>query len=128
MIVFDGDLGEEAITASLSRVTATIEAAKGRVVSTLDTEPWGRRRFDQSINNKWEGFYVVLDVVTEVDSLARIDRYLRLADRSEVVRHQFFERDDPGYGDRVPLLPGPTTPPMLRTMRPLLGFTAENEH
>ena len=90
MIIFDGDLEEEAVAASLSKATATIEAEGGRVVSMLDTEPWGRRRFAYRINNKWEGVYVVLEVVTEAKDLATTDRNLRLADRSEVVRHKIM--------------------------------------
>ena len=45
MIIFDGDLEEAAVAASLSKVTAAIEAEGGRVATTLDSEPWGRRRF-----------------------------------------------------------------------------------
>ena len=94
MIIFDGDLEEEAVAASLSKVTATIEAEGGRVVSTLDTEPWGRRRFAYRINLKWEGVYVVLEVVTDAGNLDTTDRILRLADRSEVVRHKIMRLPD----------------------------------
>ena len=94
MSIFDGDLEEEAVAASLSKATATIEAEGGRVVSMLDTEPWGRRRFAYRINNKWEGVYVVLAVVTEAKDLAAPDRNLRLADRSEVVRHKIIRLPD----------------------------------
>ncbi|SVC06676.1 uncharacterized protein METZ01_LOCUS259530, partial [marine metagenome] len=37
MIIFDGDLEEEAVTASLSKAVATIEAEGGRVVNKLDS-------------------------------------------------------------------------------------------
>ena len=42
MIIFDGDLDEEAVSASLDKVTASIESEGGRVASVLDSEPWGR--------------------------------------------------------------------------------------
>ena len=94
MIIFDGDLEEEAVTVSLSKAVATIEAEGGRVVNKFDSEPWGRRRFAYRINNKWEGVYVVLEVVTEANDLDTIDRNLRLADRSEVVRHKILRLPD----------------------------------
>ena len=65
MIIFDGDLDEEAVSASLGKVTTNIESEGGRIASVQDSEPWGRRRFAYRINHKWEGFYVVLDVVPE---------------------------------------------------------------
>ena len=90
MIIFGGDLDEDAIAASLSKVTDNIESEGGRVVTVLDSEPWGRRRFAYRINHKGEGFYVVLEVVTEARDVASTDRILRLADRSEIVRHKIL--------------------------------------
>ena len=60
----------------------------------LFRSPWGRRRFAYRINHKWEGVYVVLDVVTEAGNLDSTDRILRLADRSEVVRHKIVRLPD----------------------------------
>jgi len=90
MIILDGDLDEEAVAASLSKVTDNIESEGGRIASVLDSEPWGRRRFAYRINHKWEGVYVVLAVVTDACNLDSTDRILRLADRSEVVRHKIM--------------------------------------
>ncbi len=90
MIIFGGDLDEDAVAASLSKVTDNIESEGGRVVTVLDSEPWGRRRFAYRINLKWEGVYVILEVVTDAGNLNTTDRILRLADRSEVVRHKIM--------------------------------------
>ena len=90
MIIFGGDLDEAAIAASRSKVTTNIESAGGRVATVLDSEPWGRKRFAYRINLKWEGVYVVLEVVTDAGNLDTTDRILRLADRSEVVRHKIM--------------------------------------
>jgi small subunit ribosomal protein S6 len=94
MIIFGGDLDEDAIAASLSKVTTNIESEGGRVATVLDSEPWGRRRFAYRINLKWEGVYVVLEVVTDAGNLDTTDRILRLADRSEVVRHKVIRLPD----------------------------------
>ena len=90
MIIFGGDLDEDAVAASLSKVTTNIESEGGRVATVLDSEPWGRRRFAYQINHKWEGVYVILEVVTDAGNLDTTDRILRLADRSEVVRHKIM--------------------------------------
>ena len=90
MIIFGGDLDEDAIAASLSKVTDNIESEGGRVATVLDSEPWGRRRLAYQINHKWEGVYVILEVVTDAGNLDTTDRILRLADRSEVVRHKLM--------------------------------------
>ena len=90
MIISGGDLDEDAVAASLSKVTTNIESEGGRVATVLDSEPWGRRRFAYRINLKWEGVYVILEVVTDAGNLDTTDRILRLADRSEVVRHKIM--------------------------------------
>ena len=90
MIIFGGDLDEDAVAASLSKVTTNIESEGGRVATVLDSEPWGRRRFAYRINLKWEGVYVILEVVTDAGNLDTTDRILCLADRSEVVRHKIM--------------------------------------
>tara|TARA_B110000438_G_scaffold183841_1_gene175622 strand:- start:386 stop:742 length:357 start_codon:yes stop_codon:yes gene_type:complete len=94
MIIFDGDLDEEAVSASLSKVTSNIESEGGRIASLQDSAPWGRRRFAYRINHKWEGVYVVLNVVTDAGNLDSTSRMLRLADRSEVVRHKIMRLPD----------------------------------
>ena len=90
MIIFDSDLEEAAVSAQLEKITGTIEGEGGRVALVINAAPWGRRRFAYRINHKWEGFYVVLEVVTEARDLASTDLILRLADRSEIVRHKIF--------------------------------------
>ncbi|HJL83104.1 MAG TPA: 30S ribosomal protein S6 [Acidimicrobiales bacterium] len=94
MIIYNGDLDEEAVAAWQTQVTTNIEAEGGRIPTVFDTEPWGRRRFAYQIDHKWEGFYVVLEVVTEANDLDSTDRILRLADRSDVVRHKIMRLPD----------------------------------
>jgi small subunit ribosomal protein S6 len=83
MIIFDGDLDDAAVTDQLKSVTAAIEAGGGRVAKR---DMWGRRRFAYEINHKWEGIYVVLQIVTEGRDLNEVERQLHLAD--QVVRHK----------------------------------------
>ena len=112
MVIFDSDLDEAAVSAQIAKITSTIEDEGGRIVSLSDTEPWGRRRFAYRINHKWEGFYVVLEVATEARDLASTDRILRLADRSEIVRHKILRLPEEEavrrglFGDVVPVEAG----------------------
>ena len=94
MIIFDGDLNEEAVSGYLSNVTSNVESENGKVVNLLNTEPWGRRKFSYRINHKWEGFYVVLEIATQASNIDSSDRILRLADRSEIVRHKIIRLPD----------------------------------
>ena len=108
MIIFDGDLNEEAVSSHLSNVVSAVESENGKVVSTIDTEPWGRRKFSYRINHKWEGFYVVLEIATQAANIDSSDRLLRLADRSEIVRHKIIRLPDEEAVKRG-LLEGTTT-------------------
>ncbi len=94
MIIFDGDLNEEAVSGYLSNITSNVESENGKVVNLLNTEPWGRRKFSYRINHKWEGFYVVLEIATQASNIDSSDRILRLADRSEIVRHKIIRLPD----------------------------------
>ncbi len=83
MIIFDSDVDDSGIQQMLNRVTEMVTAGKGKVAST---DRWGRRRFAYEINHKLEGYYVVLEIVTEAPNLHDIDRFLRIAD--QIVRHK----------------------------------------
>jgi small subunit ribosomal protein S6 len=83
MIIFDSDVDDSGIQQMLNRVTEMVTAGKGKVAST---DRWGRRRFAYEINHKLEGYYVVLEIVTEAPNLDDIDRFLRIAD--QIVRHK----------------------------------------
>jgi len=83
MIIFDSDVDDSGIQQMLNRVNEMVSTGKGKVAST---DRWGRRRFAYEINHKLEGYYVVLEIVTEAPNLDDIDRFLRIAD--QVVRHK----------------------------------------
>ncbi len=87
MVIFDGDVEDTAIQNHLKTlITDTVEADGGRVASV---DNWGKRRFAYRINLKWEGTYVVLEIVLpEGKDLSGVDRALRLAD--DVVRQKII--------------------------------------
>ena len=85
MIIFDSDVDDSGLQQMLNRVNEMVSSGKGKVAST---DRWGRRRFAYEINHKLEGYYVVLEIVTEAPNLNDLDRFLRIAD--QVVRHKIM--------------------------------------
>lgn len=108
MIIFDGDCDDATVKRYLDQANKMVENGGGRVVTTslLDATAKlvpvkegqtsgfvaGKRRFAYEINKKWEGIYLVLEIVTEATDLHDLERVLRLAD--EVVRHKTLRLPD----------------------------------
>jgi small subunit ribosomal protein S6 len=84
MIIVESEVDEEGVNAQIAKVTELVEADGGRIATT---DNWGKKRFAYEINHKWEGTYVVFEILTEV-SLDSSDRSLRLAD--DIVRHKIM--------------------------------------
>ena len=89
MIIFDADVEDTGVQSALTHLGQQVEAGGGTVAKT---DRWGRRRFAYEINHKFEGIYVVLEIVTEARSLEDVERDLRLAD--DVVRHKLIRLPD----------------------------------
>ena len=89
MVIFDREVEESTLDGQLNQVAAMITDAGGQVAST---DKWGLRKYAYEIDHKDEGFYVVLEIVTEARDLADVDRFLRLAD--ETVRHKIIRLPD----------------------------------
>ncbi|MGI8574521.1 MAG: 30S ribosomal protein S6 [Egibacteraceae bacterium] len=83
MIITDGSLQEDAVTASVDRFTKLITDRGGEVERV---DHWGKRAFAYEIRHMTEGYYTVIDLQLDGDGLQELERQLRLAD--EVVRHK----------------------------------------
>ncbi len=53
---------------------------------------WGKRSFAYEVNHKREGYYLVIEFVSEPETVSALDRMLGLAD--EVVRHKIVRLPD----------------------------------
>lgn len=89
MIILEAELEESVVQGVINRVSDMV-AADGGSVPTQDK--WGKRRFAYEIDHKTEGFYVVLEIVTDDKDLDEVDRFLRLAD--ETIRHKIIRLPD----------------------------------
>jgi small subunit ribosomal protein S6 len=83
MVILEAGLEEEAIRATLDRTTQVFTAG-GATVEKVDR--WGKRRFAYEVRHRNEGYYALIQAVSEPAAVAEVDRMLGLAD--EVIRHK----------------------------------------
>jgi small subunit ribosomal protein S6 len=82
-------LVEEDRLATLSRIDSTI-TSQGGIVDNV--EEWGKRKLAFEVDKVAEGDYVLIDFHAEPNSIAEIDRVLRITDA--VQRHMVVARTD----------------------------------
>jgi small subunit ribosomal protein S6 len=83
MMIFDTVAEPPAIQAVVDRVLETVRTTGGTPGAV---DRWGRRPFAYEVKHKREGYYVLVELAGEVQTVAEIDRLLSLAD--EVLRHK----------------------------------------
>lgn len=89
MVIVDGDLEEADVESVVEMVTTSVTNAGGTVPSV---DRWGKRKFAYEIDHKSEGYYTVLELLSDGQDLAALERQLRLAD--PVVRHKLLRLPD----------------------------------
>ncbi len=89
MVIFDGELDDAGVDASVARVDAAIRDSSATVATTAR---WGKRRFAYEIDHRHDGYYVVFEVLAGAGALDDLERQLRLAD--DVVRHKLIRLPD----------------------------------
>lgn len=90
MVILSGDLDDNGAQLWVRQIIEQVSSKGGRIVGTPDW--WGKRRFAYEINHKWDGYYVVYNVLAAGGALDDVERFLRLAD--EVVRHKLIRLPD----------------------------------
>jgi small subunit ribosomal protein S6 len=76
MMVFSVKNGEEAAVALKDKFTAMIEA-NGTIAKV---DEWGKRRLAYAINDKNEGYYVLVEFESAPEFPAELDRFYRITD------------------------------------------------
>lgn len=85
LFIVDSDLGEEAVRALIDKFTSLI-AANGEIEKV---DEWGKRRLAYPINDKPEGYYVLVNHKCEGAFPAELERIFGITDgimRSMVIR------------------------------------------
>jgi small subunit ribosomal protein S6 len=87
LFIIDASLTEEAIKGLVDKFTALI-AEHGKV---SEVNEWGKRRLAYPINDKEEGYYVLVNFESEGNLPAELERIFGITDgimRSIVIRHE----------------------------------------
>ena len=82
-------IDDETRAGVMKRIETTITDAEG-VVDNVDN--WGKRKLAYEINGLSDGDYTLIDFHTDPQSIAELDRVLRINDA--VVRHMIVARTD----------------------------------
>ena len=88
LFIVDLTNGEDAVKATVEKFTNLI-AANGEI---SDVAEWGKRRLAYPINDKNEGYYVVVNFKCVSDFPAEIDRLMNIDEaimRSMIIRPEF---------------------------------------
>ena len=76
LYIIDPDLGEEATAAMVEKFKALIEA-HGTIT---EQEEWGKRKLAYLINDKAEGYYVLVKFTSAPAFPAELDRVMKITD------------------------------------------------
>lgn len=82
-------IDEELRTATMKRIENTIAESNGAIDNVED---WGKRKLAFEIDKLTDGDYTLIDFHAEPNSIAELDRVLRITDA--VVRHMIVRRTD----------------------------------
>ena len=82
-------ISDEDRVAVMKRIETTIADAEGKVDSV---DEWGKRKLAYEINGLTDGDYTLVNFHADPQSVAELDRILRINDA--VVRHMIVKRED----------------------------------
>lgn len=88
IFIIDAGLDEETTKAVVTKFTDLI-AANG-TVGTVDE--WGKRRLAYEINDKTEGYYVLVDFTADAEFPKELDRQFRINDN--ILRTIIIRKDE----------------------------------
>jgi small subunit ribosomal protein S6 len=89
VVIFDSSTDPPAIQAVVDRALDTVRSTGG---APGQVDRWGKRQFAYEVNHKREGYYIILEMSGETETVRELDRLLTLAD--EVVRHKVIRLPD----------------------------------
>ncbi|MGH9046824.1 MAG: 30S ribosomal protein S6 [Acidimicrobiales bacterium] len=89
MVIFDAGADPSAIQGVVDRTLETIRSSGG---NPGNVERWGRRPFAYEVKHRREGYYVLIELTGETQTVDDLGRLLTLAD--EVIRHKVIRLPD----------------------------------
>ena len=76
LYIIDADLGEEGINALVEKFKAMVEAEG----TLLNIDLWGKRRLAYLVNDKPEGYYVLMNFESKPDFPAEMERVMKITE------------------------------------------------
>ena len=76
LYIIDADLGEEGINALVEKFKAMVEAEG----TLLNIDLWGKRRLAYLINDKPEGYYVLMNFESKPEFPAEMERVMKITE------------------------------------------------
>jgi small subunit ribosomal protein S6 len=89
MYILRPELDEEAVTASIAKVSGMVTSNSGEVSKA---EPWGRRRLAYPIKQCRDGQYVLMQYKLDPKLSTELERGLRISE--DVIRYLIIRLDD----------------------------------
>ena len=76
LYIIDATLGEEAIAALVEKFKAMVEAEG----TLTNIDEWGKRRLAYLVNDKAEGYYVLMNMETKPEFPAELERVMKITE------------------------------------------------
>lgn len=128
MIVVTPTVTEEGLPAAIERVSGYITSQGGTVSSTINENPWGRRRLAYQINDHRDAFYVLYRFIARPEMIVEIEREIKLDET--IIRYLVVRYDElTEHEERAPRQPaeGPGGPSFRRSRPEAPAATATTE-
>jgi len=93
VIIFDAGLDESTVRQVVDRAVDSLRANGG---NPGQVDYWGKRRLAYQIGGRWEGNYVIIEVIAPPAAVSETSRTLSLAD--EVIRHKVVRLPEAAAG------------------------------
>ena len=88
LYIVKADMEEEARTALISRFSDLIVNNGGEIV---ETDEWGKRRLAYEINDRTEGYYVLVNFKAQPTVIAELERNFRITE--DTIRFMCIKKD-----------------------------------
>lgn len=89
MYILNAELDEEGIDAAVTRFEDVVKDGGGEIVKT---ERWGKRKLAYEVNDKIEGYYVLMYFKSPSSAAQELERILKIND--DILRHLVIKKEE----------------------------------
>lgn len=89
MYILNAELDEDGINAAVTRFEDVVKNGGGEIVKT---ERWGKRKLAYEINDRIEGYYVLMYFKSPSSAAQELERILKITDY--IIRHLLIKKEE----------------------------------